>query len=662
MNASPFRRTSSHSGRFRVSPLALSLLVLPLGAPLAHAQLQHDDTNQPAAVPPDKPRGLQTPDGPIIGAPGNAPPVDAQNNSTVLGATDQTTTPELPPIVGDVAGAEGRDITEVRVVGNRVIPTDTILTQIRIQRSSAFSARQVALDQSRIFQLGYFASVQPQVSPDVNDPEKVTLTYIVVENRVVTGFSFVGNTLIKPEELQKAVVSKTGILLNNLNVKADVEAIKDVYKNKGFAVLPIGARQEPNGTITYTLLEAKLTQVKLSGLRKTSPTLVRKLIVSPVNEPFDFSKINRDRSRLLDTGFFEDVQPNFEDDPDPNVRGGIILTFLFKEKRTGQFGVGLGFDSRSRISGFVSVGETNFRGSGKRIAASLEAGSRRNYNLSYGNPFVGKKNGSYDISIYQTTIYRQPQIFSGIGGVDSTLTFEEQRTGGRINVALPIDQQRTKSFIFGLRNERAKLRQTDNNGVIIDLPQFSSGTILAPSIGFIRDRRDSRIDPSRGGRELVTIEQGLKFIGGSSSFTKLDIDLRRYLPLSKPKTATDLPKIVLAGRVVLGRSLNQLPTFEQYFLGGPDTVRGYQTDFQYGDNQFYGNAELRYRFNKTVQGVLFSDAGSAFGGNFTTNSSVNLLYSVGLGVRLQTPIGPVRLDYGFGKEGGRTHFAIGPTF
>ncbi len=688
MNVSPFRRTTYRSFPSRRAPrpssAVLSLLALPLGAPLACAHADgvrlaqlKENRNAPAAAPEDKPRGLQLPTGPTVGPSPNGKNGDAQDNSSVVNGTQMPPSVTAPgagdtsPIIGDVAAAEGREITEVRVVGNRVVPAATILTQVRTQRASAFASRQVDLDRARIDQLGFFASVQAQVAPDVADPEKVVVTYIVVENRVVTGFKFFGNTVIKSEDLQKALSSKVGVVLNRQTIAADVAAIQKVYSDKGFAVLVQNAAQDDSGTIAFTLLEAKLTDVKLSGLRKTSPKLVRKLIVTPIGGPFDAAKLRRDLSRLYDTTFFEDA--TFKIDDDPNTPGGVIATFLLKEKRTGQLGGGLGFDSRSKVSGFVNIGDNNFRGHGTRIAASVETGSQRNYELSYGNPFVGPKNASYDASIYSRSIYREPRIFQSTNTTNISNSFQEQRTGGRINFVLPIDNERTRNYIFGIRDEKAKLRQYDSAGNLVTgaagavlvngKPFQGSGTILAPSFGFLRDKRDSRLDATRGSREQITVEQGVKFAGGSNSFTKLDVDLRRYFPLSHPKSATELPKVVLAGRVVLGRSLNQLPAFEQYFIGGPDTVRGYQTDEQFGDNQYFGNLELRYRFNRQIQGVLFSDAGSAFGGTFTNSSSAKLLYSAGFGVRLNTPIGPVRLDVGFGKSGGSvTHFAIGPTF
>jgi len=687
MIPAPFHRRTSFASRFprralfSTSLSSLGVLsVLPLGTLAAHAdapsaqsdgkarvflaQLKQEDHNAPAATPEERPRGLQLPTGPTIGPPSGVPNTQGTDNSSTL--SPQTTVPTTgdnsQSIIGPVDASEGREIGEVRVVGNRIVTNEAILSQVRTQRGAAFSSRQVNLDRSRIDALGFFAQVQAQVTPNVNDPQKVDVIYIVSENRVVTGFAFAGNTVVKSDELQKALTSKVGVVLNRTTVAADVKAIQDLYTGKGFAVLVQSATQLENGRISFTLMEARLSQIKLSGLTKTKPSLIRRLIRTPLGLPFDASKLRRDLSRIYDTGFFEDA--TFRIDDDPNTPGSVIATYLFKEKRSGNFNVGLSFDSRSKIGGFVAIGENNLGGTGKRASASVEAGSTRNFELDYGNPFVGKNLASYDISIYTRTIFREPRIFQNLTGFNSSTTFAEERTGGRIDYSIPLDQERNNTLTFGFRNERARLRQTDALGNPVTTIQgfTNSGTVSAPSIGILRDLRDSRLEPSRGEREAITLEQGTKLLGGSTDFTKLDVDLRRYVALSKPDRATRLPKIVIAGRVVLGRSLNQLPAFEQYFIGGTDTVRGYDTDIQFGDNQAYGNLELRYRLNRQIQAVAFTDAGTAFGGQFTSNKSANLLTSFGFGVRLNTPIGPVRLDYGIGRTGGRTLFGIGPTF
>jgi outer membrane protein insertion porin family len=230
-----------------------------------------------------------------------------------------------------------------------------------------------------------------------------------------------------------------------------------------------------------------------------------------------------------------------------------------------------------------------------------EVGSRRTFELGFGDPFVGDNNASYDLSLFNRIIYREPQSVAAVTGASTTFSYEERRTGFRANYTKPLDLERSKSLLFGFRSERAKLFQTDltgTNPIPVNLPTAATGGVTGISFGFLRDARDLRLDPSRGGREQIIIEKGLSFLGGSSSFTKLDIDLRRYFPLMAGKKPEDQPKLVLAGRLVIGHAFGQLPAFEQYFIGGPDTVRGYEVDTQFGDNQYYSNFELRYRLQK----------------------------------------------------------------
>ena len=669
--------------------------VIAKSAPIRLAQLEPNSTNDPAATPPETgPQGLEVPigpDQPNVGTPA-APPPDTSTNPPGVPAPGGSvdTSPGAAPIIGDVRAAEGREIADVRVVGSRVVPTDTVLGQVRLQRGAAFSSRQAEVDRARIGQLGFFASVQVQVAPDLADPNKVTVTYIVIENRVITAFKFVGNTALKTEDLIPVVTSKIGTVLNANTVKADVAAIEKAYKDKGFAVQVQSAQQDPDGTLVFGLAEAKISKIEIVGLKKTKESLVRRQIRIKPGDTFNSAKLRQDLNRLYDTNFFDSVEPKPEEDP--NQPGGIIVTLVFREKRTGQFSVGVGFDSRSKLSGFFTLSENNLRGAGQRGFASIEVGAQRNFELGTGNPFIGDKNASYDASIYRRSIYRDTRLISrllttnngtgtgtGTGTANnidlSSVTFEEQRQGGRFNFTRPLDYDRRRTLIFGYRNERARFVQRDNStlfggggnggtttpnnvtGTLLD----SRGTISAASIGFLHDSRDLRIDPSSGGRESFVVEQAVKFLG-NTTFTKLDVDVRRFIPVIRGEKLGSPARLVLAGRGVVGRSLNQLPTFEQYYIGGTETVRGYNTEQQYGDNQAYANLELRYRFQPRVTGVLFVDSGTAYGGQISTSSSPNFLTSFGVGVRLVSPIGPIRLDYGIGRDGGRTHFGIGSTF
>lgn len=637
--------------------------------------LAQNAPNAPAAAPREEPR-LEIPVGPANNDPQPAPaplpaeaPAEAPANNGAAPATPAegtVVTPPAAPTPDDIAraDAEGRPIKNVRVVGNRVVTESSILLQATTQAGAAYSSRQIELDRAKIDALGFFASVQSQVTPNIEDTTRVDVTFIVVENRVVSGFKFEGSSSVSEGDLLKVLVSKTGNVLDRNKVNQDLDAIQTLYRERGFAGLVTESRQLEDGTVVYVIQEGTVSKVVFSGLKKTSEALLRRQIRTKSGDAFDQSRLRLDLNRIYDTGFFDDVSYRVSDDADKP--GSIIITIQVKEKRTGQLSLGVGFDNRSKITGFASVGETNFRGTGTRVNASVELGSRRTFELGYGNPFVGTKNASYDFALFSRVIYREPRSIASVAGVPANTTsfnFEEKRVGGRFNLTLPQDVDRNVNFLVGLRAEQASLYQTDVSGVIIpvNLPVNTSGRIVAPSIGFLRDKRDLRTEPSRGGREQITIEKGLSILGGSANFTKIDIDVRRYFPIIGSPKPDELPKLVFAARAVVGRSLGQLPAFEQYFIGGSDTVRGYDVDELYGDNQAYTNVELRFRLQRKFQIVGFIDAGTASGGQFSSTNS-GVLFSVGAGVRVQTPIGPLRLDIGRGRDGIRTHFGLGPTF
>lgn len=624
--------------------------------------------NAPPATPRENPPALQVPvnpeEAPKTETP-KAPETPAGSNEVPAGTTPGTTAATPPP-----AWAQGREVATVRVVGTRVIAESTVLLRAQNTRpGAAFAIDLVRQDMRSIDDLGFFASTDFQVTPNVEDPNKVDVAFVVVENRVLAKHTFLGNKLIKTEDLQKVVVTKPGSLLNNKDVEKDYDAIRRLYRTRGYAAfvdLKLSDDGQPvsqTGELTYSIEEARISKIAITGLRKTKESLVRSQIRVRSGDYFDENRIRKDIGRLYDLGFFESPEFKIEQDTDAK-EFAVNVTFALKERRTGSLSVGLGFDSRSKLTGFLGVSENNFRGTGQRLNAQFEGGDQRTFEFGYGNPFIGHKNADFSFSVFDRRSFRDPRsVELLVPTATTTFSFQERRRGARASYSLPLDEDKKHTVLLGFRNEKVKLFQEDNVGVItpIALPVNSTGRTSALSLGFLRDARDLKIDPSRGERAQIIAEKAFSLLGGTASFTKLDVDLRKYIPLMAPAKMGEAPKLVLAGRVVIGKAFGNLPAFEQYFIGGSDSVRGYDIDTQFGDNQFYGNLELRYRFQKKFQIVAFADAGKASGGNFSSHNE-KTLSSVGLGARLQTPIGPIRLDLGIGRDGAKTHFAIGPTF
>jgi outer membrane protein insertion porin family len=159
----------------------------------------------------------------------------------------------------------------------------------------------------------------------------------------------------------------------------------------------------------------------------------------------------------------------------------------------------------------------------------------------------------------------------------------------------------------------------------------------------------------------------------SSAFAKYSIDLRRYFSKGGARKEINEHRNVFATRLMAGSLSGSVPFFEQYFVGGAETLRGFKEDRFWGKNMLLASTEYRFPLGSSLTGVVFTDYGDAWGApadyliipdldNYTQHESFKGNLGYGVGIRVQTPIGPLRLDYGFSNEGSRAHFSIGQVF
>ncbi|HIE09097.1 MAG TPA: hypothetical protein EYP65_04535, partial [Armatimonadetes bacterium] len=185
--------------------------------------------------------------------------------------------------------------------------------------------------------------------------------------------------------------------------------------------------------------------------------------------------------------------------------------------------------------------------------------------------------------------------------------------------------------------------------------------------------------PRRGQYRAYTLELAGGPLGGPG-FVKHTLDLRFYIPTAHKPTLKEIlygikrkeRTHVLAIRVLLGTASRGVPAYEAFFLGGSDTHRAFDWYRFYGRNIALVNIEYRIPITKGLWAAAFVDWGDAWGGRWSYQGG-QFIYQAehqkftpslgyGFGIRVQTPIGPIRIDYGFGKEGPKAHFAIGQMF
>jgi outer membrane protein insertion porin family len=154
---------------------------------------------------------------------------------------------------------------------------------------------------------------------------------------------------------------------------------------------------------------------------------------------------------------------------------------------------------------------------------------------------------------------------------------------------------------------------------------------------------------------------------GQSNFLRASIDYRLYYSPQGRRTQPDDRRQVFAVRAYYGTISGSVPFFEQFFVGGAETLRGYPEDRFWGKNAALLSFEFRQPIEKAFTAVFFVDIGHAWGGypgvnEFTQHGSFRPEVGYGLGIRVRTPLGPLRIDYGIGRDGGRTHFSVGQVF
>ena len=553
---------------------------------------------------------------------------------------------------------EGKRVAEIRVVGNKEIPTESILGVLKLEPGAEISTEIIDADKKRVLAMGFFFDVQ--VTTEATRGGTV-VTITVFENPTIKGVEIKGNEVYTSDELYPIMKTKPGSVLNNDLVAKDVEAIQAYYHKQGYIAEVEDVNISKEGVLTILLREADIEGIifpkqkgkpsERHGLFKTREKVIRREMTVKPGDKFNSKQLQKDMNRIFNLGLLEDLR--YELKPG-SKQGNVVVAIVAKEKKTGTAAVGLGFSSRSEIVGFIDLTEANFKGKGEAIAFRGEAGDRQSYEISYAKPWLDDKRTSMSVSLYDRLIYREPRG-SPVSNpaVEASSTFEERRKGVRIGFSRPLAGNLRTRVGVQLRDEKVSLTQTDTT----TLEEFRAdfGQIMGIAGTWSHDTRDIIFDPTTGGREAVTLEHADDFLGGDAKFTKLDFDLRKYRAV--------FPNTILAARWMAGLSLTgAFPPFEQYFIGGSDTVRGYDIDHDYGDAMSIVNLELRRKVQKNIQAVVFVDYGDAWGGSNANGSSFEGNLGYGLGVRMNTPVGPIRLDYGIGSDGSQTHFSIGQAF
>jgi len=547
-------------------------------------------------------------------------------------------------------------ITAIVVEGNENISKDLIISQITSNLGDVFSKESIEKDVKAIYELGYFKDVRVKLE---SFREGYKVVFVVVENLAVKEINITGNTVVSKEEMREVMILQEGQIFSQKILKNDLTRISQLYKDRGYLLANIKEINfDEQGKLWITISEGYLEKILVEGNNKTKEKIITREINIKPGDLFDFEKVKKSLQKIYNLGYFEDVtmklDPGSEED-------SVVLVIKVIEKNTGKFGIGAGYNSEEGLMGFASIEEMNLFGGGQKVEAKLELGGRTTYKVSFLEPWLANTPTSLGFDIYDTTRHQEDKE-----GEEIIAEYDEVKLGGRLIFGRKISD----SINLGLELKTERVNYDLISGTLPEDTNEGLTNSLMPT--FTYDTRDNVFDPTSGWYNSLSIEKAGGFLEGDYDFTKYNLTLRAYLStdffkdifnIGGFKKITDnLSKGVLAFRAMGGMADTDLPSFAAYQVGGMNTVRGYDLGEFSGDKSLVFNVEYRFPLAENFQAVLFVDWGQAWDIEESIDIA-DLKFGRGVGVRFDTPIGPIRLDYGINEEGiGKTYFSIGHTF
>ena len=603
-----------------------------------------------------------------------------------------TVTPlERNRVAINVAVTEGESarIRGINIVGAQAFPEKELLDQMVLRtpgwltwytKHDRYSRERLAGDletlrayyQNRGYLDFNIESTQVSITPDRKD---IYLTVNVNEGEkyTVSDVQLSGQMLLPREELDKLVQLRPGEVFSREKLTASTKAISDRLGNEGYAFAnasAIPALDKDKRSVAFNIMidpgrRVYVRRIDVAGNSKTRDEVVRREMRQLEGAYYDASKIQLSRRRIDRTQYFSEVtvdtQP-VEGSPDQ-----VDVLYSVKERPTGALLFGVGFSSVEQFAISTSIRQANAFGTGKFVSANINTGRVNTvYSLSYLNPYFTIDGVSQGFDVYK----RETDASSLSVGPYATKAY-----GGGLKFGYPIAE--TVSIDFGANLESVELTTFSNSpSQYIDFVnnfgnQYRYGSL---SSGWQRDTRDSLITPRAGSYTRL----GSEVAGGDLQFYRLNYQQQWFYPVGRDYAFMLRGDVGFAG----GFADKPLPFFKSYFVGGPDSVRGYRA-FSLGPRDAAGNAiggnrklagggEFLFPMpgatrEQSLRLAAFVDGGQVYAQGEKLELS-ELRYSTGLALAWISPFGPLRFSVGFplnAKDGDheqRIQFTFGTGF
>ena len=571
-------------------------------------------------------------------------------------------------------------IKDVRIYGNTNLTKKEIMKDIPVKVGGYYSKKRIAEGYENLRKSGLFRQVIPDIKKQGNG---VVVEYYVVENPVITGVNIIGNTIYSTEELMLDFKTKPNQVLNANNLRADGAALLKKYNDDGYVLARILDVTLNNSFEVEIFLSEGITRnieykkmvTKQRGERrqptdnllKTKEYVIDREVELHEDTIFNINEYNETVKNLMRLGYIKNVKYETRDiigDPD-----GQTVVLLIEEDRTARIQGAVSYGSELGLLGMLSLEETNWKGRGQDLSLNFEKSDEdyTSFSINFSDPWIKDTDRiSWGWSLYRNEYEND----------DSEAFSQIETSGFRVNVGkglskyVRLNLAGKVEYVETSPNSDLSAKDIADRGYYDDKYWLYS---LTPSISY--DTRNNRFDPTKGEFFKFGVEVGYATGEEADYFANTTFEARKYhRGFTKDNT--------FAYRLVLGFQTDGTKESQRYWVGGGSTLRGFDGGDFKGTQKAVINIENRTRFNDVLGGVIFFDIGRAWNykgidqgyigngadkPNYDEKFPDDFAMSAGVGLRINTPMGPLRFDFGWPigsdrRSGMEFYFNMGQSF
>jgi outer membrane protein insertion porin family len=522
---------------------------------------------------------------------------------------------------------------------------------------------------------GYIDVEIKNVRRDRTEKGPMIITIVIVEGPQyhVRKLTVSGYHAASGDRIRTLLKMKEGSVYSPKQLRDDAKAVADAYGSGGYVdlvILPEGAPAGPAQIdVSYNIEEGNrsfVNRINIQGNTRTKDKVIRREVLVAPGDVFNTVRVDVTKKRLENLGYFAKVETYPED---TDVPGRKDLDILVQEKRTGSLSFGGGFSTVDKLVGFAELTQGNFdlfnwpsfTGGGQKFRLRVQYGTqRKDFVLTLTEPYFLDRR----LSLTGQVFYTEANYLSA--------QYDQRNYGFMTELRKPIN-----AYIYatlGYMLQDIDIFNVDPSAS--DFIQSQKGSFVESKVfsSVVYDTRDNPLLSHKGQRITFSPFISGGPLGGDTQVYALDLEGSQYFHLPK-----DLILVINGeiSTVTEWGSGTDVPIFERLFLGGSNNLRGFpfrevgpqdrNGEPTGGKSMARSTVELTFPIVEKARGAIFYDTGfvnsSAWSFGFNHIAS-----DIGVGIRLDLPIGPLRLDYGYPIQrdgyngGGHFNFNVGYQF